>query len=440
MSPKHKLLRRLLEQYERGAQFGREEWTRDILLKLNESTFPELWTVHGSEGRHEMFSLLQKMEEDGLVRVDYRVDFGARTPLAVRMGRQELDKVESALPDRASLESVIRDLADRAKALDGNALPPWMRERLAFLARGRPAEVRAELPFSAERLRSQAADVADALTAAVALSVGVDESERGFSTRVFGLSKRFDEVRVHARTILTSFDPGWQATTPPDGRDFMRHYGMRYGPPMLKTAGAVVIPHELGAIPLSAFLPHAVLPASLAIPLASCADQIEIVTTIENETPFLEYITEAGGPNGLGQRGELVVYTAGYAESLLLNLLQRLGESARLRFRHWGDADLHGVRIWWEIRNAIGRPVELYRTTPSWVREAELQSCRPLTAAEHEALTADREGFAEKLREYPDARLGVELLDAVIDRGLWIEQEHGMVGADLPVAPPPSAL
>jgi hypothetical protein len=98
------------------------------------------------------------------------------------------------------------------------------------------------------------------------------------------------------------------------------------------------------------------------------------ITTIENETAFLAYVEEAGGPAGLGDRGEIAVYTAGFPDPGLLDALAAIAaRKPALELRHWGDADLGGLRIWWLIRTRLGRPVAHYRTRAEWI-EATVRS------------------------------------------------------------------
>jgi hypothetical protein len=78
-----------------------------------------------------------------------------------------------------------------------------------------------------------------------------------------------------------------------------------------------------------------------------------VTTTIENEYPFLSYVEEAGGPCNLGVRGEVAVYTVGFPTPGLMAALAELGgRIGDVEFRHWGDADVGGRRIWWFLSGA----------------------------------------------------------------------------------------
>ena len=147
------------------------------------------------------------------------------------------------------------------------------------------------------------------------------------------------------------------------------------------------------------------------------------VTTVENEYPFLSYVEEAGGPAALGARREVAVYTAGFPTPALVSTLVRLAERVpAATFRHWGDADVGGLRIWSLLRARLRRPVALYRTTAAWLRGESARGGRALTALERHALGRLRSSLESA--EDKDAAEVRELIDALLELGLKLEQER----------------
>jgi hypothetical protein len=103
----------------------------------------------------------------------------------------------------------------------------------------------------------------------------------------------------------------------------------------------------------------------------------------------------------------------------LAGLSQRLEGS---EFRHWGDADAGGLRIWWFLRGRLGRPVSLFRTTAEWVSSQIARGGRRLSAAEAEAL--ERLKLQVSKVSGQDTFTACELIDKLLVHQIRIEQER----------------
>jgi len=153
---------------------------------------------------------------------------------------------------------------------------------------------------------------------------------------------------------------------------------------------------------------------------------ITCITTIENEFPFFAYVEESGGPEGLGARGEIAVYTAGFPAPVLADSLAAIARrDPAKRLQHWGDADAGGLRIWWLLRARAGRPVALLRTTADWVARAARQRGTLLEPTDRAALQRLR----EQLTSAPcaaddDIREAIALIDVLLVLGVKVEQER----------------
>jgi hypothetical protein len=135
------------------------------------------------------------------------------------------------------------------------------------------------------------------------------------------------------------------------------------------------------------------------------------------------YVEEAGGARELGARGEVVVYTAGFPTPALVAALAGLSQRLEgLEFRHWGDADVGGLRIWWFLRGRLERPVSLFRTTAEWVSSQLARGGRRLSAAEAEAL--DRLKLQVSRVSGQDTLSACELIDILLVHQIRLEQER----------------
>jgi hypothetical protein len=220
-------------------------------------------------------------------------------------------------------------------------------------------------------------------------------------------------------------DPRWDGIPLEDANDLLEAYGVRRKPGLLRCAGSATIRVASREYRLEDFTPVAHLPDawSAAWVGALANSGVRVVTMIENEFPFLSYVEEAGGPRGLGVRGELAVYTAGFPTPALIaalaELSRRLGDA---EFRHWGDADVGGLRIWWFLRCRLGRPISLFRTTATWVESEAPTGGRRLSTDELEALRRLKSQL--KAAEGEDIRAANELINKLLEIQIRLEQER----------------
>lgn len=437
MSPtaKRRLLERLLEAHERSQSHGKPApWPRDVILAFDAREFPEAF---GTEGREELAALklaAGELERAGAVRLVRHGGFAQGELREVRLGPAEVEaayrlaETEGFEPLRRALDAV----GEHARALSTGpaetALPGWMACFLEQLAAALPGADTSPLGMQRPRFKREWRDVVDALTAVVALSRGVSGWERLVREQVLGHSKRLAAVRPLVAQLLVRADPQWEGIELEEGLDVLEAYGVRRKPGLLRCAGCAELRIGERAYRLEDFVPVAHLPEGWSDAWVEGLDRAGVrqVTTIENEFPFLSYVEEAGGPAGLGRRGEVAVYTAGFPAPSLVATLRRLAERrAALGFRHWGDADVGGLSIWWLLRGKLGRPVELFRTTAEWLRGEVARGGSRLSAAEQKALRRMREQLAgSPVGGESDVGTALRLIEALESTGVKVEQER----------------
>jgi hypothetical protein len=119
----------------------------------------------------------------------------------------------------------------------------------------------------------------------------------------------------------------------------------------------------------------------------------------------------------------VAVYTAGFpTPALVASLAELSGRIGDAEFRHWGDADVGGLRIWWFLRCRLERPVSLFRTTAQWVESEVPRGGRPLSTAEIEALQRLKSQLNAVTGE--DIRSAKELIEKLLEIQIRIEQER----------------
>jgi hypothetical protein len=280
--------------------------------------------------------------------------------------------------------------------------------------------------MSRERFKREWRNLVSALKAANVLAGSITPAwERVVSERLFKDSKLLGKIRSQVISVLVHADPRWEGVPPEEAADLLEAYGVRRKPGLIRCAGAATLCVGSRAYLLEDFRPVAHLPDSWAEAWVDGVIEsgVRVLTTVENEFPFLSYVEEAGGPASLGRHGELVVYTAGFPTPTLMSALSQIAErSPNVSFRHWGDADVGGLRIWWFMRTRVGRPIELFRTTAQWVDAESGRGGQPLSSLERTAL-GHLFNEIEPL-DAPDAIAARGLIDVLLKYNLKIEQER----------------
>jgi hypothetical protein len=431
-SAHRELLRRLLEKYERSAAYGRPgPWRQDLIVRLDARTFPAAFAPDGREALADLRAAAEDLAQEHAVRLVRHRGFAAGVPHEVRMGAQEVARAYelAATFGFRPLAGDLGELAARVESLRAAGTPAWMSRYLDRVAGGLAVADLSPLGMQRERFKRERRDVLDALTAAAALARGVTGWERVVSERIFGDSKRLGAVRALVVDVLLRADPRWEGLPREEAAELLDAYGVRRKPGLLRCAGRA--PMKVGArvYDLEDFAPTAHLPEAWA---GAWIDAIvegptRDITTIENEFPFLAYVEAAGGPSGLGDRDEIAVYVAGFPTPGLIDALAAVAaRKPSLRFQHWGDADLGGLRIWWLLRTRLARAIALHRTQAEWLEETVRSgSGTPLDDVERAGLTRLRRQLASSDHaSAPDVTDALRLIDALLRLGVKVEQER----------------
>lgn len=428
-SARGRLLRLLLDRYERSTSYGRPgPWQRAVIVHLDERTFKAEWSPDGAEVREEILSAARELAESGLVEIRYHRGFARDIPAQIRIGPEHVEAVYQAAAPHGFVPfgAVLVRVAEHAEALSaGHLIPEWLRTYLLTIATGARSGVSGIPGISSERLKEDLPAALDAITATVGLVVGPGGMERVVSERLLGASKRLAAIRGIIRDILVRADPYW-ADDAPSAQEILEHYGVRSKPTFLYCAGDVRIATPSGWRMLRDDVPSAAVSEGLVDALAAALAGVGpiTVTTVENETPYHLYVEESGGSIGLGQQCEVVVYSGGFPSDLVRHFLRSVAQgNPEARFRHWGDPDGGGLRIWWQIRSEVVREVAFFRTTPEWYEMASLRESRTLSDFDRSELNAIRH-LALEVGSAPDALDAIRLIDSILRVGRWVEQER----------------
>jgi hypothetical protein len=421
------ILRRLLEAHERSISFGKAApWPRDVILAIDAKTFPLAFGPDGREVLELMRKVLVELEGRGACRVVYERAQADALPRQLRLGPAEVATAYAVAAEHGivPLAEAIALVRREIESLLQTPGSEWARDYLLQVGAGLASVDLAPLGMGRERFKRLHRDVADALRAANAISAGVDAWERMLSERIFGRAERLAEIRGLVANLLVRADPSWLGLEIDDALDVLELYGVRRKPGVLRCAGAGALHIGDREYRLEDFTPTAALPEAWAAAWCQAAADARVtcITTIENEHAFLAYVDEVGGAEGLRARSELVVHVAGFPGPWLTRLLRETAIATGARLRHWGDADVGGLLIWRVLRARVDRPIEIFRTTPAWIRDQARAGGQPLTARERAALHRLQEAFAhETAADYQEAHA---VASALLDTNVKLEQDR----------------
>ena len=182
-----------------------------------------------------------------------------------------------------------------------------------------------------------------------------DMDYRHFSIKAFQDSKEFNSHKGLIANLLKSRMPEIQGL---DTEEVLRFFGITpIAQPILISGNLSFTQHgsviNAGFPPAVGFFPNEKV-------TVSTQDSVDVVTTIENQATFMRYIREEKLPS------EVVLYTAGIPTPTFITLFQKLSRELGVQtlFRHWGDIDLGGFKIWNILDKSVEREVNPYRMSP----------------------------------------------------------------------------
>jgi hypothetical protein len=408
------LARAAVERWERSGGFHLGVADQSVRVALDAKQFPMAWQPGGHDERESLNAGVLTLEREGLAQVRRSGRGALATERAVVLSAEAVEMAyaelqELGLPTRRAHARQMLTAVEQA--LEGAS--GWAAEYLAAtgaqLKRGRFT-----LLGRGAQEPSSASDVRDSMRVMVRLEHHEPYDERSLSGELFGETKRLHDLRPRVRHMLLVADPYWKNEPPPSDRVLWSRYGEVFKLPFTAVATSAHLP---GVADFALFRPYALLPRTM---LERLADWIvgsgtrPTVTTIENATNFIRYIEEDDVRRAIAAGMEIVLFSEGFASDDLLCFVGRLRGCPA---RHWGDTDVHGIRIAEFIGRAAGG-LDLFRATGEWVDGLPVRLGQRLLADHRRALEQIVEqGLA------PHVRGANRLATAVLQREHWFEQE-----------------
>lgn len=383
---------------DRAEQPGRAQVVR---VRLSVAQHPAYFSQEDATPRRETNAALTQLAVAGIVRLRWQrweednwlhaIDLvpEQRAVLYTLLGRQPRDQQTAAL--LALLDQQPIFLGWHATFLE------WVRQQL--VQQRSPAPLNREDP-------ALNADLLCALAGIAALRTPT--LERSLSTRLFGDSKRLEQLRSAVLSVLRRHAAD-AASYAGDNWALLRAHGLDRVPEYVPLAGPLVLVGQHGAPlhDLSGFCPSVALSAAYLRTAGVAACAASMVITVENATSFSELIA-------IRPADALVVFIGGFASPTVVALLRAIRAfQPGIALLHWGDLDAGGLRILLHLRSQLGAVAAL--AMDATTLHAQLSHTRPLRTSDRQALAALRAELA-----LSDCHA---LIDAMLQLDRKLEQE-----------------
>lgn len=401
-----KVLGYLLDTYERSLSYsGKNKVNRSIAMPVSQKTLPEYFdeSVLQFDVIHQQ---LEQLEDEGYIRLVWKNQkkghilekcelVTERSGDAYRrLGRKPKHAKEQEILERCAVY--------QGKARELDCFLEWVRDRLqdgASIQR----YVDVDEPREFDRLCQ------------LIYRILTNDSEcflRQFSIRYFHDSKLAEKYLGKAVHVIAEFSQD-QRLEELQEEEILAEYNIYRNPSWLMMKGSgrfrKVSGDDVTEISLGAF------PGGLGISNGDletvCWDgefPVKRVVTVENLTSFHQW-------SPMNEEPVLCIYLGGYHNHVIRAFLRRLYEAyPHAEYRHFGDIDCGGFRIWKDLRLKTGIPFEtVYMDLDAYEKYADWG--RKLTEQDRKTLKGMMEdGFFEEQRV---------LFERMLERGVKVEQE-----------------
>lgn len=360
-----KVLDTLVDRYERRRGYGLAgKSSRRTLLRITNKSYPDYFHVSNSSFRLMFNAEMETLEHLGFVALEWvRFDQG-HTLQRIALVEEMLQAIYLAL-ERRSRKEIYREAAEHLAGLKAQAPPLLHVYYDALLCR-----LAAYEPLPSPLHPENKAELLDLLQGFNALFAPREEeiAKRLLSVQLYGDSKRWQQLEKGILQLLRNFYRAARDDAQTDEAEtddaersdaaLLEELGIVNNPGHIHLAGPLLISTPKGQIDISFFEPDLGLPTKMIRVLQVVECPARAVLTIENLTAFYQYLLE-------GQAGQLVIYLGGFAGAARRLFLQKLYHFFQERgnpvpFYHWGDLDLGGFRIWHDLREKTGIPIQPY--------------------------------------------------------------------------------
>jgi hypothetical protein len=370
-----------------------------VRMRIDESHFPDYWNQHDVRERREVNAALLELERLGLVRLHWQKFEEKNWLSAVDLVSEQIGSIYDILKRTpyAQQETALRSLL-----AEQIPIPGWHADFLDWV-HTQLSRSRSIAPLDLQDPQKNAN-----LLIAISTIAQLDEPvlERILSIRLFNDSKRLETLLDAILLLLRRHDPDATLYGKDTNALLLAHHIARV-PEHILIAGQLELQMKDAFLAIAPFKPSVAISAATLHNATSITCAARQVITIENATSFSELAA-------IGPDRTLLVFTSGFASPAILTLLQALQAAHHhLKFFHWGDIDVGGLRILEHLRRHVAPILPLGMDIT--IFKEHLAFGQPLSKEELDAL--------RKLLDHDSIKDCVHLIEMMIYTGKKLEQE-----------------
>jgi len=397
--------RRILETLLNRAERPRRR--KVVRVRLGVDQHNEYFSELDVRARQQTNEALKQLADQDMVRLHWRKWEEGNWLDAVDLVNEQSDALYMLLgrTPRERQRARLRELLAVQTPQPGwhAAFLAWAEKQLEEYASVAPLDLRQDTT-QGEDATEWNRDLLRALEAIAGLRAST--LERTLSVRLFGRSKRLEELRSAIITVLRRHDPA-AADYGEEVWALLRAHNLDRAPEYLPVAGPLVLQLNGRRLDMASFVPSVALSAAMLRHAEVVECQVTSVVTVENATSFNELLA-------VKSQSVLAIYIGGFASPAALALLKQIrAVEPATSFFHWGDLDAGGFRILAHLREHLGAVQPLAMNEATF--EAHRLHAQPLTSNDRAAL--------ERLRALPALSDCVSLMDDLLAANLKLEQE-----------------
>lgn len=332
---KEKILNSLIDSYEKSKTFiGDNKVNQSFSVKITK-LYPEYENDFEYETAIAIDREVEEMEKENLVAVERKKNDSIKTIILNKERIDDIYVILSRVP-KADINEMLTQLLHKYRNKN-DVLNKYCSEKLGKLSRNEPIK---EFHNDFERFE----DVLKAVFEAY--NIEEETYIRDFSIKVFGKSKRFEEIKETVISILFNYGDFPARDRVLEELNIMKNPGYVY----IKGSGIVTINGQ--SIDFSKIDEDMGISSNTIPKIEDIKVSGNRVVTIENRTTFLNF----------DEPDAFAVFLGGYHNKHRRDLIKKIYKNnSDKQYLHYGDIDINGFHILLDLRKKTGVHFEPYR-------------------------------------------------------------------------------
>lgn len=405
MNYSEKVLSALLKKYEKSKHFNGTS-NRRVLLQ-NEVKIPDSDSLDYPEFVNEM----RELEKLGFINIEWTKKDRVINRISLELSDPEAVYKYAKIPDKKAVIADVCGLISKSLELIPNG---WIKQYLD--SEVEEISSKSKLVGLWNEDLGVISDVLKALKLIYTLN-GKEISVRAASVSLYSDSKRFERcIKKYIVSITLKNHPVFveNDVSELDDRDVLAQVGIILMPEVFEFCGNLRVNFKNGTVDYSPIRSGSCISGNCLDEIVSVdLPDIDRILFIENKTNYSEFCLNSKDPRMLVIRHE-GLYSS--ARGKFFKLISNAVTSQKVRF--WADIDLGGFNMFVRLKKIIFSDLEPLNMD---IKNFE----------KHKAMGLERSSDylkkLSKLKDKPEYSMYFDVIDAIIDAGVTVEQESFLI-------------